>query len=424
MSIKYRKPKGTRDLMFLEMERWQWCESKWREVLARFGYGEIRTPSFESTSLFTRSVGSGTDIVDKEMYTFESKGGESFSLRPEATASVVRAYLENGLTRQPGTVKFYYMGPMFRYDRPQAGRYRQFHQVGVEAIGSSSPVLDAEVVSCATSLFEAVGANDLTVQVNSIGCEKCRPSYVDDLRSWAQSNKEGFCETCVSRTESNPLRLFDCKNENCQKLLADFKPISEALCSDCKDHHSQFCDTLDVLDVRYENDNSLVRGLDYYTRTTFEISAGSGLRQSALCGGGRYDYLIEQCGGPTTPAVGFSAGVERIVRHLYDQEYDHQRSRQSIVDVYVVCMNRQAQQFALQHADKLRSICRVEIDTTDRGVKAQMKAAVSRESSAVLIVGDDEINNNQFQMKNMETGQQVPVSSEDIIAAVQEVIAK
>jgi len=358
------------------------------------------------------------------MYTFESKGGESLSLRPEATASVVRAYLENGLTRQPGTVKFYYMGPMFRYDRPQAGRYRQFHQVGVEAIGSSSPVLDAEVVSCATSLFEAVGANDLTVQVNSIGCESCRPSYVDDLRGWAQDNKDGFCETCVSRTESNPLRLFDCKSEGCQKLLADFKPISEALCDECKDHHAQFCDTLDALAVRYENDNSLVRGLDYYTRTTFEISAGSGLRQSALCGGGRYDYLIEQCGGPTTPAVGFSAGVERIVRHLYDQEYDHQRSRQSIVDVYVVCMSRQAQQFALQHADKLRSICRVEIDTTDRGVKAQMKAAVSRESSAVLIVGDDEINNNQFQMKNMETGQQVPVSSEDLIAAVQEVIAE
>jgi histidyl-tRNA synthetase len=424
MGIKYRKPKGTRDLMFLEMERWQWCENKWREVLSRFGYGEIRTPSFESTSLFTRSVGSGTDIVDKEMYTFDSKGGESLSLRPEATASVVRAYLENGLTRQPGTVKFYYMGPMFRYDRPQAGRYRQFHQVGVEAIGSESPILDAEVVRTATALFEAVGADDLTVQVNSIGCENCRPDYINELRSWAVSNKEEFCGTCVARTETNPLRLFDCKNEDCQQLLTKFKPISEALCDDCKSHHQQFCSSLEKMDVRFENDNSLVRGLDYYTRTTFEISAGSGLRQSALCGGGRYDYLVKQCGGPTTPAVGFSAGVERIVRYLYDQEYDHQRSRQSLVDVFVVCMNRSAQQFALQYADKLRLICKVEIDTTDRGVKAQMKAAVSREASIVLIVGDDEVSNNQFQMKIMGTGEQMPVGSKDIATAVQEVLNK
>lgn len=424
MSNKYRKPKGTRDLLFMEMERWQWCEQKWHDVLSKFGYGEIRTPSFESTNLFTRSVGSGTDIVDKEMYTFESKGGESLTLRPEATASVVRAYLENGLVRQPGTVKFYYMGPMFRYDRPQAGRYRQFHQVGVEAIGSSSYVLDAEVIRCATALFESVGADELKVQINSIGCHNCRPSYVDELKDWASEQKDKFCHTCGGRSETNPLRLFDCKNAECQQLLTNFKPISEALCDDCKEHHQQLCVTLDSIGLNYENDDSLVRGLDYYTRTTFEISAGTGLRQSALCGGGRYDRLIEQCGGPATPAVGFSAGVERVVQYLFNEKYDPQRSRQSIVDLYVVCIGREAQQFAMMHSDRLRGVYKVEVDTTDRSVKAQMKSASSREASLVLVVGDDEIANNQFQLKIMDTGQQLAVSSDELLATVREVLSK
>ena len=230
MSIRYRRPKGTRDIMLEEMQRWRWCEERWREVLDRFGYGEVRTPLIEPTDLFIRSVGSGTDIVDKEMYSFETKGKERVSLRPEATASVVRAYLENGLTRQPGTLKFFYMGPMFRYDRPQAGRYRQFHQVGVEAIGSSSPVLDAEVIRTALALFEAVDAEDLDLKINTIGCAECRPAYVDGLRDWARQNKDDFCETCQSRLDTNPLRLFDCKEETCRRLLKRYPLINEAVC--------------------------------------------------------------------------------------------------------------------------------------------------------------------------------------------------
>jgi len=220
MNPRYRRLKGTRDVLLEEAEQWRWCEERWRTTLERYGYGEIRTPLMEPTDLFVRSVGEGTDIVDKEMYSFLTKGEESVTLRPEATASVVRAYLENGLTRQPGTLKFYYLGPMFRHDRPQAGRLRQFHQVGVEAIGSASPALDAEVIRAALALFEAVDAEGLTVLLNSIGCPECRPAYVAGLREWAVRREGDFCATCRGRIGSNPLRLFDCKEPGCQALMA------------------------------------------------------------------------------------------------------------------------------------------------------------------------------------------------------------
>jgi len=408
--------------MLEEMERWRDCEERWRRVLERFGFGEIRTPLIESTDLFVRSVGEGTDVVDKEMYSFQSKGGENLTLRPEATASVVRAYLENGLTRQPGTMKFYYMGPMFRYDRPQAGRYRQFHQVGVEAIGSSSPVLDAEVIRTALALFEDVGAENLNVQVNTIGCKVCRPAYVESLQSWAREIRSRFCETCQARMETNPLRLFDCKEEGCGELLAGFDPIDQSVCADCSSHHGRVIEALDALEVTYHADPLLVRGLDYYTRTTFEISARNDTRQSALCGGGRYDELVEQCGGPSTPAVGFSVGVERVLQHLWPEPVDPQRSRQSLVDVMMVCLDQPAQIHALRHADRLREFCRVEVDTTGRGIKAQIKGGNTRGASIVLLAGSDEVAAGLFQMKTLATGDQVAVTVEALSAAVREVL--
>ncbi|MFT5783094.1 MAG: histidyl-tRNA synthetase, partial [Candidatus Krumholzibacteriia bacterium] len=230
MEIKYRRLKGTRDIMLGEVERLRWAEAKWAEVLSRFGYGEIRTPILEPSQLFTRTVGEGTDIVDKEMYTFATKSGDSLTLRPEMTASVVRAYIENGLTRQPGTMKLYYIAPMFRHDRPQAGRYRQFHQVGLEAIGSDSPVLDAEVIRTAMALFEAVGAKGLTVKLNSIGCPECRPAYLEELKVFLKENLAEIPEKMQGRIDINPLRLYDAKDDGVQKLLSGFKPITEALC--------------------------------------------------------------------------------------------------------------------------------------------------------------------------------------------------
>ncbi len=424
MNIKYRRLKGTRDIMLEEAERWRWCEERWRETLERYGFGEIRTPIIEPTDLFIRSVGSGTDIVDKEMYSFLTKGKESITLRPEQTASVVRAYLENGLSRQPGTIKFYYIGPMFRHDRPQAGRYRQFHQVGVEAIGSASPVLDAETIQTAMALFDAVDADGLSVQLNSIGCQACRPDYIDGLREYARAHRESFCATCRSRIELNPLRLFDCKSEACQELLAEYPPILDQLCDECREHHAVVKDSLDELSLPYDEDHTLVRGLDYYTRTTFEITARSGRKQSSLCGGGRYDRLIEDCGGPPTPAIGFSMGVERTILHLYDEAVDYQRCRQSAVDVYVACLGEAAQQYAFVNADLLRGICRVEVDTSGRSAKAQLKSANLRRARLVLIAGEDEVAARNFQLKNLETGHQFPVATGEILESVREVLGQ
>ncbi len=422
MNLRYRRLKGTRDILLGEVEKLRWCEERWCEVLSRYGYGEIRTPVIEPTDLFLRSVGKGTDIVDKEMYTFETKGGESLTLRPEMTASVVRAYLENGLTRQPGTMKFYYIAPMFRHDRPQAGRYRQFHQVGVEALGSDSPVLDAEVIQTAMALFEAVGAKGVTVQVNSIGCPECRPAFLEDLKVFLKDNLDVIPESMQDRIDINPLRLYDAKDDGVNQLLATFKPITESLCQGCRDHHEVVLRTLESLGVPFVNDPALVRGLDDYCRTTFEITARSGRKQSSLAGGGRYDYLVEQCGGPATPAIGFSIGVERTLLHLDDKPFDAQRSPQSPVDVYVACTDTAAQEFALVQTDALRAMCRVEIDTTGRSLKAQAKSANLRQAKIMLVVGEQEMQTGAIQFKNFANGEQKQVAGESLPAAVLEVM--
>jgi histidyl-tRNA synthetase len=424
MNLKYRRLKGTRDIMLEEIERWRWCEERWSETLARYGYGEIRTPVIEPVDLFLRSVGEGTDIVDKEMYAFETKGGERLVLRPEMTASVVRAYLENGLTRQPGTLKFWYSAPMFRHDRPQAGRYRQFHQVGVEAIGSPSPVLDAEVIQTLLALFDAVDARGLTLLINSIGCPADRPAFVASLRSHLEAARDRIPPAFQDRIERNPLRMYDAKDDEVLAVVAEHAPITDFLCEDCRRHHDQLKDCLTALDIVFEEDASLVRGLDYYSRTTFEVTARSERKQSSLAGGGRYDGLIAQCGGPDTPAVGFSLGVERTLLHLGDEMADPQRSRQSVIDVYVACMGPAAEQYALTHADILRDICRVEIDLSGRSLKAQAKAANQRLARLLLVAGDEEIAQGVFQLKNLDTGEQTPVRRDTLLTTVREVLGQ
>ena len=422
MNPKYHRLKGTRDLMLEEIERWRWCEDRWSETLERYGYGEIRTPVIEPVDLFLRSVGEGTDIVDKEMYAFETKGGERLVLRPEMTASVVRAYLENGLTRQPGTLKFWYGAPMFRHDRPQAGRYRQFHQIGVEALGSASPVLDAEVIQTLLALFDAVDAQQLVLLINSIGCPACRPAFVASLRGFLGENREAIPAELRDRIERNPLRMYDAKDAATQALLAEHAPITDFLCEACREHHAVVLGCLDDLGIAYEEDAALVRGLDYYTRTTFEVTARAGRKQSSLAGGGRYDDLVAQCGGPATPGIGFSLGVERTLLHLADDVPDPQRSRQSVIDVYVACLGAAAQRYALANTDLLRDVCRVEIDVTDRALKAQARTANQRLARVLLIAGDDELNRGVFQLKNLATGDQQAVDRDQILTAVREVL--
>jgi len=422
MNLKYRRLKGTRDIMLEEVERWRWCEERWTETLARYGYGEIRTPVIEPVDLFLRSVGEGTDIVDKEMYAFETKGGERLVLRPEMTASVARAYLENGLTRQPGVLKFWYLAPMFRHDRPQAGRYRQFHQVGVEAIGSLSPVLDAEVIQTLLALFDAVDARDLTLLLNSIGCRVCRPAFVASLRSYLEANRSRLPSGLWDRVARNPLRLYDAKEDDIRTVMAGHPPISEHLCDDCRRHHAIVQESLDGLGIAFEEDATLVRGLDYYTRTTFEVTSRAERKQSSLAGGGRYDGLIGQCGGPETPAIGFSLGIERTLLYLGDPPVDPQRCRQSVVDVYVACLGDAAEQYALRHADILRDVCRVEIDLSGRALKAQAKGANQRLARVLLVVGPEEIASGVFQLKNLATGDQRAVAGDEILTAVREVL--
>jgi histidyl-tRNA synthetase len=422
MNLLYRRLKGTRDIMLEEAERWRWCEERWLETLARYGYGEIRTPIIEPVDLFLRSVGEGTDIVDKEMYAFETKGGDRLVLRPEMTASVARAYLENGLTRQPGTLKFYYLAPMFRHDRPQAGRYRQFHQVGVEAIGSASPVLDAEVIQTMLALFDAVDARGLGLLLNSIGCPDCRPGFVASLGDYLQANRERVPAPLRERIARNPLRLYDAKDEEVAALLAGHPPQSAHLCAACREHHEAVKASLDDLGIAYEDDPTLVRGLDYYTRTTFEVTARSERKQSSLAGGGRYDGLVAQCGGPPTPAIGFSMGIERTLLHLGEDPVDLQRSRQSVVDVYVACAGEAAQRYALAHAEILRDISRVEIDLSGRSLKAQAKGANLRLARILLVAGEQEIADGAFQFKNLATGEQQPVARDQILTAVREVL--
>ena len=424
MNPKYRRLKGTRDIMLEEIERWRWCEDRWAETLARYGYGEIRTPVIEPVDLFLRSVGQGTDIVDKEMYSFETKGGDRLVLRPEMTASVVRAYLENGLTRQPGTLKFWYLAPMFRHDRPQAGRYRQFHQVGVEAIGSESPVLDAEVIQTLMAVFDAVDARGLTLLLNSIGCRDDRPAFTESLRAHLLAYQDQIPRAFQDRIQSNPLRMYDAKDDAVQVVVAGHPPITDFLCEDCRQHYEELRECLTSLGIAFEEDPTLVRGLDYYSRTTFEVTTRSERKQSSLAGGGRYDGLVSQCGGPATPAVGFSAGIERILMHLDDDPVDLQRSRQSVVDVYVACLGAGAEQYALVNADILRDICRVEIDLSGRSTKAQAKSANQRRARVLLVAGEEEMASGTFQLKDLDTGEQQPVPRDAILTAVREVLGQ
>jgi histidyl-tRNA synthetase len=381
--MKYSRPRGTQDVLPPEIYVWRRVEGVFEETFERFGYEPIRTPIFEHTDVFLRSVGEASDIVSKEMYTFVDRGGRSITLRPENTAAVIRAYLENGLHRRGGIVRLCYTGPMFRYDRPQAGRYRQFHQVGVEAIGSMSPVLDAETIDVVITALERLGFAGLTVKINSVGCSECRKPYTEVLRDALQRLKDRLCEDCVERSEKNPMRVFDCKN--CEALKGELPSISDHLCDACSGHFARVKELLTAIGRRFEVDPQLVRGLDYYTRTTFEVLHGSLGAQNALCGGGRYDDLVKQCGGPPTPAVGFSAGVERIISVLPDAGGDRDAGGRG-TDFYVACLDDGASDRAMVASRALRGFGSVEVDVSMRALKTQLKGAEKNGARVAVIV--------------------------------------
>ena len=399
------RPKGTNDILPGEVSKWHYLETVIREICREYGYSEVRTPVFEHTELFSRGVGDTTDVVEKEMYTFEDKGRRSISLRPEQTACVVRAYVENKLYALPQPVKVFYAGPMFRYANVQAGRYRQFHQFGVEALGSKDPAVDAEVITMAMDFYGRLGLRDLELHINSVGCPNCRPVHREKLQSYLTSRIEDLCKLCQSRFDRNPMRILDCKEEKCRELSREAPTTTDCLCGECAAHFEQVKKHLDDVGVKYIIDNRLVRGLDYYTNTAFEIMASDIGAQSSIGGGGRYDSLIAQVGGPETPGIGYALGIERIIATMERQGLEFPAEGQ--LDVFIASLGEKARQEAFKLVHNLRRAgLAAEIDLMGRSLKAQMKFANRFETAYTVILGETEIEKKAAVVRDMTSGEQ------------------
>ena len=400
---KYNAVKGVQDILPPDVYVWQRAEALAAEVFAPYGFEELRVPIMESTDVFVRSIGQGTDIVDKEMYTFADKAGRSISLRPEATAPVVRCYVQRHLYNRPAPQKYYYMGPMFRYERPQSGRFRQFHQIGVEAFGSSSPETDAEVVSMLWQYLLRLGLKGMELQVNSIGCPECRPAFTENLKNYFSAHVDSLCEDCCRRLRENPLRILDCKVKGCGELKAEAPRVGDSLCGGCSGHFGRFTELLEALDVPYTENHALVRGLDYYTRTTFEVLAEGLGAQNAVAAGGRYDGLVADFGGPGTPAVGFAIGMERLVLSLGE----HAGGGRPAPALFIAALGAPAAKKALALAAGMRQQkgLWVEVGNYADSLKSQMKRADKFGAGCVLFLGDDELASGTAGFKDMSTGE-------------------
>ncbi len=419
--MTYKAPRGTRDVLPEESWKWQRLERVFRATADRFGYREIRLPIFEETELFARGIGDATDIVRKEMYTFTDRKGRSLTLRPEGTAGVVRSFIEHNMGRGSRLTKLYYFCPMFRYERPQAGRYRQFWQWGLEAIGSMTPAVDAEIIQFSVNLFESLGLAGAEARVSSAGCPKCTPAYNELLRKRLAGSLDQFCDDCQVRYERNPRRMFDCKNEHCLELLKDAPSILESLCDECAEHFASVQDLLSRTCVRFVVDTSMARGLDYYTKTVFEVHYEGLGAQSALCGGGRYDALVEELGGAATPACGVSSGVERLLTALTDTGV--MAGSEPGPAVYVASLGSDAALTAATVIAELRKSVSVETDYQGRSLKAQMKEAGKLGAGHVVIIGEDEVARGVAVVKNMTTGDQDEVAADKVAALLVERLA-
>jgi len=412
--MKIQRPRGTNDLTPEKSPLWRFLHRGFLDTCDRFAYGQVDTPLFERSELFTRAVGEETDVVSKEMYTFEDRKGRSMSLRPEGTAGVARMVLENGMMRSGGSLRLGYWGPMFRYDRPQAGRYRQFHQFGVEALGGASPALDAEVITLLVEVLGHVGFQDTEVKLGSVGDECCRPAYLKNvLQPVLRSLGDRLCATCRGRAETNPMRVFDCKVDGCIEALADAPRPMDHLCESCMRHQSRVEELLTEAKIPFRRASALVRGLDYYTRTVFEVHYPSLGAQSALGGGGRYDRLIEQLGGPPTPAVGFSAGIERILLAV-EAEKTVDPAELGSRGAYMVLLDDAGEAAAARVAASLREIIPVEVDYTGRGMKAQLKTSNARGVRFALILGEDELAKASVTVKDLDSGEQVTLPESEL----------
>ncbi len=402
-SPRFSALKGLQDILPADSSLWQKVETAAKEVFSRYGFQEIRLPIIESTALFTRSIGETTDIVEKEMYTFPDKAGRSITLRPEGTASVVRAYVEHHLHTLPSPQKFFYSGPMFRYERPQKGRFRQFHQIGVEAFGAASPFLDAELIAMLKVLLERLGLKGVNFEVNSIGCEKCRPAYRQALQDFFAGRLEDLCPDCKRRFEQNPLRILDCKVERCIEARRGAPRVTDFLCAECKSHFEEVLSAITLLNIPYVINPDMVRGLDYYTRTTFEVTSERLGSQKALAAGGRYDRLVEEFGGPPTTGIGFAIGMERLTALLRENEV----AAGAFPDVYIAPIGEKATIKGFLIAERLRTKgLWVEAGYDSSSLRSQLRKADRLSSRYVLILGDDELSSGRVKWKNLVDGSQ------------------
>lgn len=418
----FKAPRGTFDWLPEGAANRKYMEQVAVELFERYGYRFVVTPIFEPTELFVRSIGEATDIVQKEMYTFSDKADRSLTLRPEGTAPVVRAYLEHNLGVGTVPLKLYYSGPMFRYERPQAGRYRQFWQMGVEAIGSADAALDAEVIALMLHYFRTLGLTTLELYLNSMGCRRCRPEYVKSLQSYLEEARSSLCPDCDKRAVENPLRVFDCKNENCRKTVADAPEIKDYLCDECRSHFQAVMGYLETLGVDYVFSPALVRGFDYYTKTTFEVVSPLLGAQNALGGGGRYDDLVEEIGGPETPAIGFALGMERILAAL--EKGKVALPAEQGLDIFVVHLDDDdgnIKRAAIKLLGQLREAgIRADLDFGDRSLRAQMRQADRQRARLVLILGPDEWAAEKVTIREMASGEQEMVGVARIVEELRE----
>lgn len=410
-----KAPRGTKDITPKESYKWNYVENKFREICGLYGYEEMRTPIFEHTELFKRSVGDTTDVVQKEMYSFEDKGGRDITLKPEGTAGVIRAFIENKLYSDAQPTKMFYIIPCFRYERPQAGRQRQFHQFGVEAVGSDNPSLDAEVIALAVQFFNEVGLKDLAVSINSVGCPTCRAKYNELLKSYLDAKSDVLCSTCLERKDKNPMRVIDCKNPNCQENLQDVPFMIDHICDDCKDHFEKLQKYLKEMDVNFIVDKTIVRGLDYYKKTAFEIISNDIGSQSTVCGGGRYDGLVEQLGGPKgTSGIGFALGAERLLLTMENNNIEIENPQST--DIYIVTIGDKAKTKSFKLLKDLRyNHISADSDHLDRSVKAQFKYSDKINAKFTIVIGEDELANDSATLKNMQTSEQITVKLSELV---------
>ncbi|MBE7081463.1 MAG: histidine--tRNA ligase [Clostridiales bacterium] len=407
-------PKGTKDVLPYDSYKWQFIEKTAREVAKNFGAKEIRTPTFEHTEVFLRGVGQTTDIVNKEMYTFTDKGGRSITLKPEGTAGVARSFVENGMHSGVLPAKLFYLTQCFRYERPQAGRLREFHQFGVEFLGATNPNIDAETILLAKTFLDKVGIKNVTLYLNSIGCKECRAKYKKVLSEYLRSNIDSMCELCKDRLEKNPLRILDCKNENCKKINEKAPVILDYLCDDCKEHFESVQNLLTLAGVEYKINPYIVRGLDYYNKTVFEFVSNNIGAQGTVCGGGRYDGLIAELGGSDVAGIGFAVGIERILMLLENLNVEIPNDSQ--IEYYVAPMGEKESEKAFEIVSMLRQKgISADLDHMNRGIKAQFKYADKIGAKKVIVIGSDELEKGIFKVKEMSTGSEEFLSIDELV---------